>query len=76
MSKQDASTVLENLFNIINPDFKCIIKIIKETGAIKKVEGICNQYSEICLKELENFPESDYKKGLIDIVENINARVS
>ena len=52
------------------------IKIIKETGAIKKVEGICNHYSETCFKELENFPESDYKKGLIDIVENINARVS
>ena len=76
MPKQDASTVLENLFNNKNPDFKTIIKIIKETGAIKKVEGICNQYSETCLKELENFPESDYKKGLIDIVENINARVS
>ena len=76
MSKQDASTVLENLFNNKNPDLKTIIKIIKATGAIKKVEDICNQYSEICLKELENFPESDYKKGLIDIVENINARVS
>ena len=53
-----------------------LVMRIAELMKLKKVEGICNQYSETCLKELNNFPESDYKKGLIDIVENINARVS
>ena len=56
--------------------FKTIIKKVKQTGAIEKVEDICNQFSENCIEELENFPKSDYKTGLIDIVENINARVS
>jgi len=76
MSKKDSSIVLETLFQNKQPDFKYIVKIIKETGAIEKVEDICNQFSETCFKELDNFPQSDYKKGLIDIVENINARVS
>ena len=76
MSKKDSSMVLETLFQNKKPDFKYIVKIIKETGAIEKVEDICNQFSETCFKELDNFPQSDYKKGLIDIVENINARVS
>ena len=35
-----------------------------------------NKFSETCFKELENFPKSDYKTGLIDIVENINSRVT
>ena len=76
MSKKDSSMALETLFQNKKPDFKYIIKIIKETGAIGKVEDICNQFSETCFKELGNFPQSTYKKGLIDIVENINARVS
>ena len=72
MSKKDSSMVLETLFKNKKPDFKYIIKIIKETGAIEEVEDICNQFSETC-QELDNFPQSDYKKD-IDIVENINAR--
>ena len=76
MSKKDSSMALETLFQNKKPDFKYIVKIIKETGAIEKVEDICNQFSETCFKELGNFPQSTYKKGLIDIVENINARVS
>ncbi len=76
MEKSDASMVLDTLFNNKNSDFKTIIKKIKQTGAIEKVEDICNQFSENCIKELEKFPKSDYKTGLIDIVENINARVS
>ena len=76
MSKKDSSMVLETLFQNKKPDFKYIIKTIKETGAIEKVEDICDQFSETCFKELDNFPQSNYKKGLIDIVENINARVS
>ena len=68
--------ILETLFTENKCDFKNIIKLIRDTGAIEKVEEICNKFSETCLKELESFPESDYKTGLIDIVENINTRVS
>ena len=76
MSEEDSSMVLETLFNNKRSDFKNIVKKIKNTGAIVKVEDICNQFSENCFKELKNFPQSKYKKGLIDIVENINTRVS
>ena len=76
MSEEDRSMILETLFTDNKSDFKSIIKLIRETGSIEKVEGICNKFSETCLKELEIFPESDYKTGLIDIVENINTRVS
>ena len=76
MSEEDRSMILETLFTENKCDFKNIIKLIRDTGAIEKVEEICNKFSETCLKELESFPESDYKTGLIDIVENINTRVS
>jgi len=76
MTSKKQSLVLETLFERNETDFNEIIKMIKETGAIEKVEKICNKFSETCFKELNNFPESDYKTGLIDIVENINTRVS
>jgi len=76
MSEENKSMILETLFNRNKSDFKTIIKIIMDTGAIENVEEICNQFTETCFKELETFPESDYKTGLIDIVENINTRVS
>ena len=76
MSEEDRSMILETLFTENKSDFKSIIKLIRETGSIEKVEGICNKFSETCLKALEIFPDSDYKTGLIDIVENINTRVS
>ena len=43
---------------------------------VNDIEEICNQFSKTCFKELEAFPESDYKIALIDIIENINGRVS
>ena len=76
MSEEDRSMTLETLFTENKCDFNRIIKLIKDTGAVEKVEEICNKFSETCFKELENFPESDYKTGLIDIVENINSRVT
>ena len=76
MSEEDRSMTLETLFTENKCDFNSIIKLIKDTGAVEKVEEICNKFSETCFKELENFPESDYKTGLIDIVENINSRVT
>ena len=76
MSEDHKFMILDTLFNNKKSDFKEIVKIIKDTGAIKKVEEICNQFSETCFKELETFSESNYKKALIDIVKNINARVS
>ena len=76
MSEEDRSITLETLFTENKCDFNNIIKLIKDTGAVEKVEEICNKFSETCFKELENFPESDYKTGLIDIVENINSRVT
>ena len=76
MSEENKSMILETLFDSNKSNFKTIIKVIKDTGAIKSVEEICNQFTETCFKELEIFPESDYKAGLIDIVQNINTRVS
>ena len=76
MTRTKQSLVLETLFEGNETDFNEIIKMIKETGAIENVEKICNKYSETCFKELNKFPESDYKTGLIDIVKNINTRVS
>jgi len=76
MSEEDRSMTLETLFTENKCDFDNIINLIKDTGAVGKVEEICNKFSETCFKELENFPESDYKTGLIDIVENINSRVT
>jgi octaprenyl-diphosphate synthase len=76
MSEEHKFMILETLFDNNKSDFKDIVKIIKDTGAVKNVEGICNQFSETCFKELETFPASDYKRALIDIVENINTRVS
>ena len=76
MSKEQKLMILETLFDNKKSDFKEIVKIIKDTGAVKKVEEICNQFSETCFKELESFPESDYKRALLDIVKNINTRVS
>jgi octaprenyl-diphosphate synthase len=75
-SEEHKFMILETLFDNNKSDFRDIVKIIKDTGAVKKVEEICNQFSDTCLKELENFPESDYKRALIDIVKNINVRVS
>jgi len=76
MSEDHKFMILETLFDNKKSDFKQIVKIIKDTGAVKKVEEICNQFSETCFKELESFPESDYKRALFDIVKNINTRVS
>ena len=76
MPEKDRSMTLETLFTENKCDFNSIIKLIKDTGAVEKVEEICNKFSETCFKELENFPESDYKTGLIDIVDNINSRVT
>ena len=76
MSEKHRSMILNTLFNNDEINFSEIIKIIKDTGAIKKVEEICIKFAETALKELDNFPESQYKSGLIDIVENINTRVS
>ena len=76
MSEEDRSMTLETLFTENKCDFDNIINLIKDTGAVGKVEEICNKFSETCFKELENFPKSDYKTGLIDIVENINSRVT
>ena len=76
MSEDHKFMILETLFDNKRSDFKEIVKIIKDTGAVKKVEEICNQFSETCFKELESFPESDYKRALLDIVKNINTRVS
>jgi len=76
MSEDHKFMILETLFDNKKSDFKEIVKIIKETGAVKKVEEKCNQFSETCFKELESFPESDYKRALFDIVKNINTRVS
>ena len=76
MTEEDRSITLETLFTENKCDFNSIIKLIKDTGAVEKVEEICNKFSETCFKELENFPKSDYKTGLIDIVENINSRVT
>ena len=76
MSEDHKFMILETLFNNKKSDFKEIVKIIKDTGAVKKVEEICNQFSETCFKELESFPDSDYKRALLDIVKNINTRVS
>ena len=76
MPEEHKFMILETLFDNKKSDFKKIVKIIKDTGAVKKVEEICNQFSETCFKELESFPESDYKRALLDIVKNINTRVS
>ena len=76
MSEEHKSMILETIFYKEKSNFKKIVKIIKDTGAVKKVEEICNQFSKTCFKELEAFPESDYKIALIDIIENINGRVS
>jgi len=76
MSEEHKSIILETIFGNNKADFKEIIKIIKDTGAIERVEEICNQFSETCFKELKNFPESDYKTALINIIENINTRLS
>jgi len=76
MSEEHKFMILETLFDNNKSDFGEILKIIKNTGAVKNVEEICNQFSETCFKELEIFPESDYKRALIDIVENINTRLS
>ena len=76
MSEKHKSIILDAIFSNNKSDFKEIIKIIKDTGAIESVEEICNKFSETCLKELMNFPESDYKTALINITENINTRVS
>ena len=76
MSEDHKFMILETLFDNKKSDFKEIVKIIKDTGAVKKVEEICNQFSETCFKELESFPDSDYKRALLDIVKNINTRVS
>jgi octaprenyl-diphosphate synthase len=76
MSEDHKFMILETLFDNKKSDFKEIVKIIKDTGAVKKVEEICNQFSETCFKELDSFPESDYKRALFDIVKNINTRVS
>ena len=76
MSKEQKLMILETLFDNKKSDFKEIVKIIKDTGAVKKVEEICNQFSKTCFKELESFPESDYKRALLNIVKNINTRVS
>ncbi len=76
MSEEHKFMILETLFDNKESDFKEIVKIIKDTGAVKKVEEICNQFSETCFKELESFSESDYKRALLDIVKNINTRVS
>ena len=76
MSEKHKSMILDTIFGNNKSDFKEIIEIIKGTGAIERVEGICNKFAETCLKELMNFPESDYKTALINIAENINNRVS
>ncbi len=76
MSEEHKSKILETIFGNNRSDFKEIIKIIKDTGAIERVEEICNQFSETCFKELNTFPESDYKIALLNIIENINTRVS
>ena len=76
MSEKHKSMILDTIFGNNKSDFKEIIEIIKGTGAIERVEEICNKFAETCLKELMNFPESDYKTALINIAENINTRVS
>ena len=76
MSKEHKLMILDTIFGNNKSDFKEIIKIIKDTGAIERVEEICNKFSETCFKELKTFPESDYKTALFNIIENINTRVS
>lgn len=76
MTAEKKSLVLETLFEGNETDFREIIMIIKDTEAIESVEKICKKYSDTCFKELNKFSDSAYKTGLIDIVENINARVS
>ena len=76
MSQEHKSMILEIIFGKNKSDFKEIVKIIKDTGAIEKVEEICNEFSKTCFNELETFPESDYKTALINILDNINTRVS
>ena len=76
MSQEHKSMILEIIFGKNKSDFKEIVKIIKDTGAIEKVEEICNEFSKTCFNELKTFPKSDYKTALINILDNINTRVS
>ena len=51
-----------------------VIKIILNSGAIKEVENITNDYSKKCLDFLIDFPDSIYKESLQEIANSLGKR--
>jgi len=76
MSKDKRSMILDALNSNKECDFKEIIRIIKNTGAVREVEETCNLYSNKCINELQKFPKSSYREALLDIIESVNGRLS
>ena len=47
-----------------------------ESGAIKEIKMICDDLSKECLKELQKFPKNVYQELLVELVENLEVRLS
>lgn len=48
---------------------KEVIDFVKQSGGIQYAEGVMNKYHRDALLLLERFPESDYKRSLIQLVQ-------
>ncbi len=48
---------------------KEVIDFVKRSGGIQYAEGVMNKYHRDALQLLERFPESDYKRSLIQLVQ-------
>ena len=61
--------------NISKKDIDKIKDIIIGSGGIQYAEDKIKYFSKMAIDELGNFPDTDYKKALIDAVEfNVNRK--
>lgn len=76
LSKQDKKEFLLQIKrNISKKDINKIKDIIISSGGIKYAEDKIKYFSNLAIDELNNFPDTDYKKALVSAVEfNINRK--
>ena len=76
LSKQDKKEFLLQIRrNISKKDIDKIKDIIIGSGGIQYAEDKIKYFSKMAIDELGNFPDTDYKKALIDAVEfNVNRK--
>ena len=76
VSEEEKNLILDQFIKGDTDCLQGIISSIKDSGAIKEVQKISDQYTEVCYEKLSSFPESIYKEELLLILKNLQKRDS